>query len=461
MRIRLLTQRHKARNMGSQKAPTQSKAFYWLGIVLLGFSQFAYSAAKIENWQTPQGTRVYYVHTEGLPMVDIQVVFDAGSARDGQQFGLAALTADLLDTGAGKWNADEIAQRFESVGALFGVSSSIDMATVSLRTLTDKPLFDKALETMQVILAKPAFNEADFQREKNRTLAGLKQQEESPAELASIAFYKTLYGNHPYAHPEPGLIKTVAALKVADLRNFYQKYYVAANAIVVIVGDLTKQQAEQTAEKLIGGLPVGKKPEALPDVTMPVKSTEQHIEFPSSQTHILVGLPGTYRKDPDYFNLYAGNHILGGSGLVSKLFDEVREKRGLAYSASSAFIPMLKPGPFMVSLQTRNDQTAQALQVLNQTLADFIAKGPTEAELVAAKKNITGGFAMRFDTNKELASYVAMIGFYEMPLDYLDTFQQKIEQVTAASITDAFKRRVNPQLLQTITVGKSAEKSAK
>ena len=132
----------------------------------MAFSQFAYSAAKIEHWQTPQGSRVYYVHTEGLPMVDIQVVFDAGSASDGQQFGLAALTADLLDTGAGKWNADEIAQRFESVGAQFGASSSIDMATVSLRTLTDKPLFDKALETMQVILTKPAFNEADFNGKK-------------------------------------------------------------------------------------------------------------------------------------------------------------------------------------------------------------------------------------------------------------------------------------------------------
>jgi len=456
-----VTQHIKTKNVGLQKAIARSGTFCVLGLILLAFSQFASAAAKIEHWQTPQGSRVYYVHTEGLPMVDIQVVFDAGSARDGQQFGLAALTADLLDTGAGQWNADKIAQRFESVGAQFGASSSIDMATVSLRTLTDKPLFDKAIETMQVILTKPVFNEADFQREKNRTLAGLKQQEESPAELASIAFYNTLYGNHPYAHPAPGVIKTVAALKSADLRHFYQKFYVAANAMVVIVGDLTKQQAEQTALKLVAGLPAGKKPEVLADVAMPLKSTQQHIEFPSTQTHVLVGLPGTYRKDPDYFDLYAGNHILGGSGLVSKLFDEVREKRGLAYSASSYFIPMLKPGPFMVSLQTRNDQTTQALQVLNQTLADFIAKGPTEAELVAAKKNITGSLALRFDTNNELAGYVAMIGFYDMPLDYLDTFQQKIEQVTVASITDAFKRRVNPQLLQTITVGKSAEKSAK
>ena len=434
---------------------------FLLSCILLTFSQITLAAAKIEHWQTIGGSRVYYVHTEGLPMADIQVVFNAGSASDGQQFGLSALTADLLDTGAGKWNADEIAQRFESVGAQFGVSSSMDTTTVSLRTLTDKTLFDKALETMQVILTKPAFNQADFKREQRRTLSGLKQQEESPAALASIAFYNALYGTHPYAHPESGVIKTVSAFKAADIRHFYQKSYVADNAIVVIVGALSKQQAEQTAEQLLAGLPLGKRPEALPDVAMPLKATQQHIEFPSSQTHVLVGLPGSYRKDPDYFNLYVGNHILGGSGLVSKLFDEIREKRGLAYSASSNFMPMLKPGPFLISLQTRNDQTAQALQVLNQTLADFINKGPTEVELTAAKKNITGGFAMRFDTNKELAGYVAMIGFYEMPLDYLDTFQQKTEQVTVASITDAFKRRVNPQLLQTITVGKSAEKSGK
>ena len=434
---------------------------FLLSCILLTFSQITLAAAKIEHWQTIGGSRVYYVHTEGLPMADIQVVFNAGSASDGQQFGLSALTADLLDTGAGKWNADEIAQRFESVGAQFGVSSSMDTTTVSLRTLTDKTLFDKALETMQVILTKPAFNQADFKREQRRTLSGLKQQEESPAALASIAFYNALYGTHPYAHPESGVIKTVSAFKAADIRHFYQKFYVADNAIVVIVGALSKQQAEQTAEQLLAGLPLGKRPETLPDVAMPLKATQQHIEFPSSQTHVLVGLPGSYRKDPDYFNLYVGNHILGGSGLVSKLFDEIREKRGLAYSASSNFMPMLKPGPFLISLQTRNDQTAQALQVLNQTLADFINKGPTEVELTAAKKNITGGFAMRFDTNKELAGYVAMIGFYEMPLDYLDTFQQKTEQVTVASITEAFKRRVNPQLLQTSTVGKSAEKSVK
>lgn len=436
-----------------------------LGLLLLVCSSVSFAAAKIEQWQTPQGSRVYYVHTESLPMADIQVIFDAGSARDGQQFGIAALTASVLGTGAGKWNADTIAQRFESVGALFGTDVSADMVTLSLRTLTEKALFDKSLETVQTILTKPVFNEADFKREKNRTLAALKQQEELPGAVAGIAYSNTLYGSHPYAHPDAGTIKTITALKAADLRRFYQTYYVAANAIVVIVGDLTKEQAEQTAESLLKGLPVGKKPEALPDVVLPTKSSQQHIEFPSTQTHVLVGLPATYRKDPDYYNLYVGNHILGGSGLVSKLFEEVREKRGLAYGASSAFTPMLKPGPFTASLQTRNDQTQQALEVLNKTLTEFVTKGPTDEELKAAKQNIIGGFAMRFDTNKELANYVGMIGFYDMPLDYLDTFPKKVEELTVASISDAFKRRVNLNALQTITVGKTVskteEKSAK
>ena len=257
------------------------------------------------------------------------------------------------------------------------------------------------------------------------------------------------------------MIKTVSGFKVADLRHFYQEYYVAANAIVVIVGDLSKQQAEQTAEKLVAGLPVGKKPEGLPDVAMPLKATQQHIEFPSTQTHVLVGLPGTYRKDPDYFNLYVGNHIFGGSGLVSKLFDEIQGKTGLGLQRIQRFHTFVKTGS--VSGQPANPQRSNnpGFAGAQSNPGRFYCQWPDRAELIAAKKNITGGFAMRFDTNKKLASYVAMIGFYDMPLDYLDTFQQKVDQVTVASITDAFKRRVNPQLLQTITVGKSAEKSAK
>lgn len=427
--------------------------FNLIGLALLLLSQTVWSAAKIENWQTPQGSRIYYVRTAGLPMVDVRVVFDAGSARDEAQFGVAALTSALLDSGAGNLNADDIAQRFESVGAQYSAGVSEDLAWLAVRTLTEKALFDKALATFETVLTKPAFNEADFQREKARTLAGLKHREESPGELAGIAFNKALYGDHPYAHPEAGIVETVAGFSADDLKNFYQKYYVAANAMVVIVGDVSREQAGRTANELLSKLPVGSKPAEIPAVTMPSKASQQHIEFPSTQTHVLVGLPGTYRKDPDYFALYVGNHILGGGSMVSRLFEEVREKRGLAYGAYSVFAPLYRQGPFMMSLQTRNDQTEQALDVLRKTFDEFLNKGPTDAELTAAKQNITGGFAMRFDTNSKLTDYVAMIGFYQQPLDYLDTFQSNVEAISIEQIKDAFKRRVKPELLQTVTVG--------
>jgi zinc protease len=427
--------------------------FNLIGLGLFLLAQLAWAGVDIQHWQTSQGARVYFVQTPSLPMADIRVAFDAGSARDEAQFGLAALTSALLDTGAGDWNADEIANRFDSVGAAFSAGVSEDLAWLSLRSLTEKALFDKALGTFQTVLTQPRFNEDDFQREKNRTLAGLKHREESPGALANITFSKALYHDHPYAHPEEGMVETVAGFEVDDLKQFYKKYYVSANAIVVIVGDLQKSQAAEIAEKLIAGLPVGEKPAEIPVVSMPTQATNQHIEFPSTQTHVLSGLPGTHRKDPDYFALYVGNHILGGGSLVSRLFDEVREKRGLAYSASSQFMPLFREGPFIMSLQTRNDQTEQATKVMHETLAEFIKNGPTETELSAAKKNITGGFALRTDNNSKLTEYVTMIGFYQQPLDYLQQFPTKVEKITAADIRDAFQRRVRAEWLQTVSVG--------
>lgn len=421
--------------------------------ILLCFAPQSWARVNIEQWQTAQGARVYYVHADALPMVDIQVLFDAGSARDGKQFGIAALTSSLLDSGAGEWDADAIAQRFDSIGAHFGAAAGIDNAELSLRTLTREPLFDKAIETLRTILAQPKFTEADFQREKTRMLASLQQRQEQPSELAGIAFYKALYGDHPYGHPGDGFIDTVTPLTTQDVRSFYEHYYVAANALVVIVGDLTRERAAQTAETLLSGLKAGQPPEPLPEVKIAQQGGQQHIDFASKQTHVLSGMPAIHRKDDDYIPLYVGNHILGGASLVSRLFDEVREKRGLAYSASSQLAPMLRDGPFYMGLQTRNDQAQQALTVMQQTLQKFIEQGPTDAELDAAKKNITGGFVLRYDTNSKLANYVAMIAFYQMPLDYLDTFPQRVQAVGKQAIIDAFKRRIVPGRLQTITVG--------
>lgn len=427
--------------------------FKWTLLALLLLAQSSWAAVKIEHWQNTHSSRVYFVQTPALPMLDVRVSFDAGSARDEAQFGLAALTSAMLESGSGEWDADQVAQRFESVGANFSTGLSKDMAWLSLRSLVQPELLESALTSFQTAITHPRFAEDDFQREKARTLAGLKHREESPAAIASMAFQKALYQDHPYAHPEEGLVQTVSGFEAADVKNFYQKHYVASNAIIVIIGDINRQKAEQIANQLVSGLAIGEKPQEIPAIQISNQATEQRIAFPSSQTHVLVGMPGTYRKDPDYFALYVGNHILGGGSLVSRLFDEVREKRGLAYTASSQFAPLYRNGPFTLGLQTRNDQADKALAVANATLKEFVENGPTEKELNAAKQNIMGGFAMRVDTNSKLLDYVTMIGFYQQPLDYLEMFQTKIQAVTVADVKEVFKRRIHPEWMQTIMVG--------
>ncbi|MBE0468825.1 MAG: insulinase family protein [Methyloprofundus sp.] len=428
-----------------------------IGTLLAWCTTQVFALAPIKHWQSSQGGRVYFVQSTGLPMVDIRLQFDAGSARDGQHQGIAALSNQLLATGAGAWNADQIAQRFDAVGAQYSASVSQDYAQMSVRSLTDKPLLDQALTTFQAITSLPQFKQDSFLRIKSQMLVELKQQQERPDYIAKKVFYQALYAQHPYAHLSSGSIESLNALTLADIEQFYQQYYVTKNAILVIVGDLTDVQAQHIAETLYAPLALGQSAKSLANVVLPSSGKIEHIDFPSTQTHVLAGLPVLSIIDADYFPLYVGNHILGGSGLVSILFNEIREQRGLAYSAYSYFSPLAEKGPFTLGLQTQNKQSTVAIEVLQKTLHDFIENGPSEAELVAAKRNITGGFVLRIDNNSKLLDYVAMIAFYQLPLDYLATFQSKVLALRKEDIKAAFKRRIPENLLQIISVGGASE----
>ncbi len=426
---------------------------HWFFILLSFYSVQAFAISPIQHWQTSQGGRVYFVRSAGLPMLDMRLVFAAGSARDGKQEGLAALTARLFATGAGQWGADELARQFDDVGARFSYDLNQDYAWLGLRTLTQAELMPQALAAFQQLVTRPRFAEDEFARIKAQVKIELQQRQEQPGFVAKRAFYRALYGSHPYAHLKEGTPQSIADMTRADVRHFYQKYYVAQNAILVLVGDIPKAQAQQIAEHLFANLKQGHQAQALPKVPALRQGQVQQIDFSSSQTHILAGLPVLSRKDADYFPLYVGNYILGGSGLVSRLFDEIREKRGLAYSAYSYFSPLAEAGPFTIGLQTQNKQRDLAIRVLKQTVREFIEKGPSHLALRAAQKNLTGGFVLRFDNNKKLLNYIAMIAFYQLPLDYLDTFQEQVARVTRAQIQAAFQRRVNLDLLQIISVG--------
>ncbi len=220
-----------------------------------------------------------------------------------------------------------------------------------------------------------------------------------------------------------------------------------------MVGKLELSQATKIAEQISSGLAAGKKAPVLTEAEQLTKAKTVSKQFPSSQTHIVMGGIGLKRGDKDYYALYLGNHILGGSGFSSRIVNEIREKRGLAYSSYSYFVPMRVNGPFTVGMQTKNEQTDEALKVLNEVLTKFVTEGPTPEELEHSKLNTAGGFPLRIDSNREIVEYLAMIGFYDLPLDYLGTFVDKINALTIEQIKDAFKRRIDPGKFLTVIVG--------
>jgi zinc protease len=424
-----------------------------IALAFLSAAGAACAGPKIEAWETPNGAKVLFVAVPDLPILDVRVVLRAGSARDGDQGGLAALTAGMLAQGAGDWDADTIAERVEAVGASLSAGAARDMAFVSARTLTRQPAMDVTLETIAAVLAQPRFDDADFKRVRENTLVGLRQDEQDPRTVAQKAIYRKIFGDHPYAADPSGTQRTVSALTRQDLVDFHRRYYVARNSVVALVGAVTREQAEAVAVLLTAGLEPGGPAPALPPVPDLPEGVVEELDFPSSQSHVFAGQPGMKRLDPDYFPLYVGNHILGGSGLVSLLMEEVREKRGLSYSVFSYFQPMAARGPFLAGLQTKNTQAVEAREVLMETVRRFREEGPTEDELAAAIKNITGGFPLRIASNGKIVQYLAVIGFYGLPLDYLDTFSERVSQVSAEQIRDAFGRRVDPGRFATVIVG--------
>lgn len=405
----------------------------------------------LQHWVTDEGARVYFMQASELPMLDLQLLFAAGASRDAELPGLASLVNGMLNEGAAGLDAGQIAGGFETLGAQFENSAHRDMALVSLRSLTAADKLDPALELFAQVVSQPDFRDAPYQRLRNQLLASLQFRLQSPAAQASEAFWSGLYGNHPYASLPQGQAESLAAITPEHLRAFHQQYYAAGNAVIALVGDVSREQAERIAARLSSALPEGPAAEPVADPE-PISAARQHVDFNSQQTHIMLGQLGVSRRAEDYPALYVGNQILG-SGFGSRLMEEIRETRGLSYSVSSSFSPMQAQGPFVISMQTRSDQVDQALEVINTTLDGFVSAGPTEAELIRSKRQILGQFPLSTASNAAIVSQLGMIGFYNLPLNHLQLFLDQVEKLTVADVRDAFQRHLSAEQRLTVTVG--------
>lgn len=411
----------------------------------------AVAAPTIEHWVAETGARVYFVPSDALPIVDVRIDFPAGSARDPEdKAGLASMTRGLLETGTRGLDEQQISERIADTGAQIGGDVDNDRAGLSLRTLSSEKERDAAIDLAARLLAHPTFPAEAMARDRARAIAGLRDALSRPATLASRSFNSLVFGDHPYgANPT---IESLGNLSRDDLVAFHRDYYSANNASVTVVGDASRADAERIAVALTRDLPEGRAPTPLRSPEMPARSSAR-IAHPSAQAHVLAGMPGLAREDPDYYPLLVGNHILGGGGFVSRLMREVREQRGLVYSVYSFFHPHAVSGPFQIGLQTRGSKAEEALEVVEKVLADFISTGPTEDELEAAKNNIVNGFGLRLDANSKILDHVAMIGFYQLPLDWLDAYPERVAEVTAEQVHDAFARRVRLEHLVVVIAG--------
>ena len=423
--------------------------------VLLAAAGPAGAILPIQHWQTAAGARVYFVENHDLPMLDISVKFPAGSAYDrADKAGLGSMVVRMLNRGADGMSEDEIARRVADVGAELAWRSDQDRGGLGLRTLSSDRERRQALDIFARILRSPDFPRDVLEREKVRLIGALKESDTQPGTIASLAFNRLVFREHPYALRASGEVETVEKFTRADLLEFYRRHYAASYAVVALIGDVTRAQAEAIAEEVTRGLPRadGAEPPLAPVTELAAGATSS-IAHHATQAHIMIGAPGMRRDDPDYFPLFVGNYVLGGGGFVSRITEEVRQKRGLAYSAYSYFSPLKREGPFLIGLQTQREQAGEALAVVRTTLAEFVKAGPTEKEVAAAKQNISGGFPLRIDSNRKIHDNLAMIGFYRLPLTYLDDFVKNVERVTVADILDAFRRRVHPGRMVTVVVG--------
>jgi zinc protease len=431
-------------------------------VVALMLSPTAWAGLDIQHWSTSQGARVYFVENHDLPMLDVSVDFSAGSARDARsKSGLANLTRHVMGLGAGGYSERDIAEKLADVGALLSGRLDADRAGFTLRTLSGRAERDQSLSVLAAVLAAPRFDADILEREKARVIAGLEEAATKPETIGSKAFQAALYGEHPYALEEGGEVESVRGLTRDDLVAFHKAHYRAKNMVVALMGDITRRQAEALAEELAAGLPPGEAPPAIPPVAVAAKGVERVIPHHATQSHLFMGLPGLKRDDPDYFPLYVGNYILGGGGFDSRLTEAIRQKKGLAYSVYSYFMPMEQAGPFQIGLQTRRDATREAVDTARAELARYLEEGPTDAELTQAKNNLIGGFPLRIDSNKKILEYLAVIGFYRLPLDWLDTYSAKVAAVSREDILRAFRARVRPEAMSTVIVGGQLESPAR
>nr|WP_235986861.1 pitrilysin family protein [Pseudomonas triticifolii] len=416
-------------------------------------------ALNIQTWNTAEGAKVLFVEAHELPMLDIFMTFAAGSSQDDKTPGIAKLTCHMLKAGINGKDATAIAQGFEALGAQLETGVYEDRATVWLRSLSAAQKREPALKLFCEVVGKPTFPSEAMTRLKNQWIANIQRDKLKRGPMVWNELYKKIYGDHPYAHRTNGDEKSINAISQEHLKAFHARGYAAGNAVIAMIGDLSRKEAQVIAAQVSASLPKGPKLAKAADPVDP-KASATHIEFPSSQTQMLLGQLGITRNDPDYAALMAGNSILGGSGFGGRLMTEVREKRGLTYNVWSSFQTPKAPGIFLIELLTRAEMSENTLKLVQEIVRDFLDNGPTQNELDNVKRKIIGSFPLEVAGNGAIGSRLADIGFYDLPLSHFDDYMAAIQSLTVQQVKTAMSKHLSADKMIVVTAGPTVPQKA-
>lgn len=389
-----------------------------------------------------------------LPLVTLQLLVRAGSLQDPPgKAGLANLTAALLRSGTKTRSAAQIAEELDFWGAQLGAAGGDDFASLSLTVL--KKDLGTALELVKDVLQNPVFAPAEMQRKVSQIKAELASEQDEPGVVASRAFVKELYGAFPYGHPVRGTLEGLASIRRNDLVEFHRTYYRPNNAILSLVGDLTLDEARQWVTKTFGSWATAPIPPLkLPPIPPLNRNKVVVIDKDISQANIIMGNLGVARKNPDFYALQVMNYILGGGGFASRLMDDIRDNRGLAYSVGSSFSPGLEPGPFAVTLETKNATAGEAINQVVEQIKRIMATPVTDQELKDAKSYLIGSFPRKMDSMSKRAGLLGYVEVYGLGLDYPWRYPELIQHLTPADIQQVAEKYLHPDNYLLVVVGK-------
>ena len=419
------------------------------------------SAIDIQRWVTSNGTQILLVERHQIPIVDYAVIFKgAGSIAEPEgKSDIASPVAQMIMRGTQQLNEEAFNEKINDLGSEVFGNSGFEYSVFNFRSLSEPKTLEQTSQLFSQAIYQPRFDKEVLQRLQNQTIVALKQAESSPTFLTAREQARLNYPNHPYGKSAKRTEESIRAVNIADLRQFHHDYYAQSNAIVTIVGDINRQDAEQLVQQTLGQLPIHpNKQVSTPPVTIHSKQVSHIPLSDSKQTSISIGLPVLKIDDPDYFPMLVGNYILGGGGFDSRLMRILRDQYGYTYGVSSNITAYEQAGPFNISFSTENKNSQVALKLAQKVLEEFVKQGPTIEELKQAKSNITGSFPLRFDSNRKLLSTLLNIGLYNRPDDWLDSYNDKINAVTIKDIQRAWQKHIKPKEMNIVITGNKSHK---